>query len=98
MSAKFTIIFLILICFEVGLLLVILPWLNNVPWGENYLLILAVEKLQWPSLARFMSSGYVRGAVSGLGLVNIMLGIREVSNFKKTVHAFQMEVEGAEGD
>lgn len=91
MSAKLTIIFFILICFEIGVLLAILPWLNYPSWNENYLLTLAAEKMDWPGLANFMMSGYVRGAVTGLGLLNIMLGIREIINFRKTVSAFQVE-------
>ena len=43
MSAKLTIIFYILICFEIGLLLIILPWLNHPSWNENYLLFSAVR-------------------------------------------------------
>jgi hypothetical protein len=91
MSAKLTIIFFILICFEIGVLLTILPWLNYPSWNENYLLTMAAEKLSWPGLAGFMMSGYVRGAVTGLGLLNILLGVREIINFRKTVRAFQVE-------
>ena len=98
MSAKLTIIFFILICFEIGLLLVVLPWLNYPPWDENYLLFLVMEKLQWPWLGRFMTSGYMRGAVTGLGLLNILLGVWEIINFNKTVRTFQMKWQGGEID
>ena len=91
MSAKLTIIFFIMICFETGALLVILPWLNYPPWNENYLLILAAESLNSPAIARVMTSGYARGAVTGLGLLNIMLGAWEIINFKKTVRALQLQ-------
>ena len=43
-----------------------------------------------------MMSGFVRGAVSGLGLLNIVLGIWEIVNFRKTVRAFAVEWEGEE--
>lgn len=98
MSAKLTIIFYILICLEIGLLLVILPWLNHPSWNENYLLFSAVDKLQWPWLGRAMTSGYVRGAVTGLGMLNIMLGAWELINFKKTVNTFQLKWQGEELD
>ena len=77
MSAKLTIIFFILICFEIGALLIILPWVPNPSWNENYLLVLAADKLNWPSLAGAMKSPYLRGAVTGLGVVNILLGLIE---------------------
>ncbi len=96
MSAKLTIIFFILICFEIGALLVILPWLNYPSWNENYLLVLASERLHSPALARVMTSGYARGAVTGLGLLNILLGLWEIRNFKKTARAFQIEWQSEE--
>jgi hypothetical protein len=98
MSAKLTIIFFILICFEIGFLLIILPWLDSPPWNENYLLLLAIDKLNWPGLGRIMTSGYTRGAVTGLGLLNITLGVREIISFRKTVRAFQSEWQGKELD
>ncbi|HLG16141.1 MAG TPA: hypothetical protein VJH03_16780 [Blastocatellia bacterium] len=100
MSAKLTIIFFILICFEIGLLLVILPWLPHPAWSENYLLYLAADKLHWPWLASIMTSGFFRGAVSGLGLLNIMLGAWEIRQFKKTVRTLQIErrSKGADSD
>jgi hypothetical protein len=98
MSAKLTIVFFILICFEIGALLVILPWVPSPSWTENYLLVLAADKMNWPSLALFIKSGYVRGAVTGLGLLNILLGVWEIINFKKTAAAFQVEWQGGEAE
>lgn len=96
MSIKLTIVFFILICFEIGLLLVILPWVPSPSWNENYLLVLAADKIHWPWLALAMKSGYVRGAVTGLGLLNILLGVWEIINFRKTTRAFQVEWQGEE--
>src|ERR1044072_9035405 len=98
MSAKLTIIFFILICFEIGVLLIILPWVPNSSWSDNYLLVLAADRLQWPSLAMAIKSGYVRGAVTGLGMLNIMLGVWEIVNFQKTARACQIEWQGGELD
>lgn len=91
MSIKLTIVFFILICFEIGILLVILPWVPSPSWNENYLLVLAADKMHWPWLALAMKSGYVRGAVTGLGLLNIVLGVLEIIHFRRTARAFQME-------
>ena len=92
-SIKLTILFFILICFEIGFLLVILPWVPWPPWNENYFLVLAADKIHWPWLAVAMKSGYARGAVTGLGLLNILLGVWEIVNFKKTARRFQTEWE-----
>jgi hypothetical protein len=94
MSAKLTVVFFILICFEIGALLVILPWLSYPSWTENYLLIATVDKLQYNWLASVVKSGYLRGAVTGLGLLNITLGVWEIINFKTTVRRFQTEWQG----
>ena len=93
MSIRLTLVFFILICFEIGILLAILPWVPSPSWSENYLLVLAADKMHWPWLALAMKSGYARGAVSGLGVLNILLGVWEIVNFKKTARRFQMEWE-----
>jgi hypothetical protein len=96
MSVKLTIVFFILICFEIGILLVVLPWVPSPSWSENYLLVLAADKIHWPWLALAMKSGYTRGAVTGLGVLNILLGVWEIINFKKTARAFQTEWQSEE--
>jgi hypothetical protein len=59
--------------FEVGLLLLVLPW--TFFWDRNYVF----EAL--PLLHLVTQSAYVRGAVSGLGVINLGLGIAEVAAF-----------------
>lgn len=58
--------------FEAGLLLIVLPW--TVFWDRNYLFE------AWPMVHTASQSPYLRGAVSGLGVVNLGLGIAEVAN------------------
>jgi hypothetical protein len=53
--------------FEVGLLLVILPW--STLWERNLLLDLV------PLVHDVSRSAFVRGAVSGLGIVNLAVGV-----------------------
>jgi hypothetical protein len=55
---------------EVGFVLLIVPW--SVLWDRNYFLEL------FPQLQAFATSNYVRGAVSGLGAVNVCAGIGEL--------------------
>lgn len=84
MSAKVTVIIYILISFEVGILLLILPWYSQF-WEENFFLYLMTDRFHAPWLPNLMASGWVRGGVTGLGIVNILLGILEIINFRQRV-------------
>ncbi|HKH70928.1 MAG TPA: hypothetical protein VKA59_06230 [Vicinamibacterales bacterium] len=64
--------------FEAGLVLVIVPWSNY--WERNYF----VQAL--PVIEPFLTSDYVRGAVSGLGVVNLLAGFVEIWSFLTTRH------------
>jgi hypothetical protein len=98
MSTRLSIIFYVILCLEIGVVLTVLPWvphgwLGLSDWGNNYFLWLAAHKTTY-GLQRVVASGWIRGAVSGIGLLNIAMGIWELINFKKTVAA--MEAEAAE--
>jgi hypothetical protein len=55
---------------EVGFALLVAPWTNY--WDRNYF-------VEWlPGWRELLSSTYVRGAVSGLGVVNIGAGVGEL--------------------
>ena len=56
--------------FEVGLLLLVLPW--SAFWDRNYFV------LAWPALGPFLTNNFVRGAVTGLGAVNLVAGIADL--------------------
>jgi hypothetical protein len=55
---------------EVGLLLVVLPW--SAFWARNYF----VEA--WPLLQPLVTNNFVRGGVTGLGLVNLVSAFAEI--------------------
>jgi hypothetical protein len=84
-SAKLTLILFIMICFEIGFLLVFLPW--HRAWSDNSFLYYTTQSLDAPWIRQVILSGYFRGAVTGLGLLNILIGVREIFNFSKTVRA-----------
>lgn len=56
---------------EAGIILVVGPW--TPPWDRNYFASL----LPW--LGVLMASEFVRGAVSGVGLITIVAGLRELT-------------------
>ena len=55
---------------EVGLLLIVLPW--SAFWERNYFLLF------WPVLRGVITNDFVRGGVSGLGIVNLVAGFSEL--------------------
>ena len=57
---------------EVGLLLVLVPW--SPFWERNYFLTAL------PALHQIVSNNYLRGAVSGLGVVNLLMGFHELAS------------------
>jgi hypothetical protein len=64
----------IFVCLEVGIFLLVAPW--SPLWTGNLLLV------YYPALRPLYMSAFVRGAISGLGLLNLWLGFREVWNFR----------------
>jgi hypothetical protein len=65
---------------EVGVFLLFLPWLNI--WDNNYL----IYKL--PALRPVVVNPFLKGAVLGLGIVNILIGIQEVVQFRRRYHLY----------
>jgi len=86
MPAKITVIVYILICLEVGILLILLPW--SPYWDDNFFLYFITGKLHADWLAEFLLSGYVRGAVTALGVLNVLAGLWEAYKFKDSVRRF----------
>jgi len=65
----------ILFSIEAGIFLLWLPWLSI--WDTNYLTYI------YPQILPIITNSYFKGAVLGLGIVNIMIGIHEIAHFKK---------------
>jgi len=71
---------LILFCFEIGLFLLFAPW--SALWEHNFLLSYS------PGFRAFALNNFVRGAVSGLGLIDCLLGLSELHRFWKSLRLF----------
>lgn len=56
---------------EVGLLLIVLPWSGF--WDRNYF------GSAWPGLRPIITNNFVRGAVTGLGVVNVLAGLLDLA-------------------
>jgi hypothetical protein len=57
---------------EVGLVLVLVPW--SPFWERNYFVT------AFPTIHEIIRNYYVRGAVSGLGVVNLLMGFSELAS------------------
>lgn len=72
---KLGILLFIIVCFEVGAFLVVFPWTQQ--WETNALANLA------PWLRDLWTNSYFRGALTGLGLLNIYISLAEVFRLRK---------------
>lgn len=65
---------LIVFCFELGIFLVVLPWTGL--WERNFFLF------RYPALAGLLLDFRLRGAITGLGLVDIALAVWYTSQYR----------------
>jgi hypothetical protein len=60
-------VLIVLLWLELGLVLILVPWSDV--WEVNYFLY------QYPALGLVLKSPFFRGAISGLGLINVILAL-----------------------
>lgn len=92
MVAKLTVIFFIILCLLIGVYLILLPWISFGmigDWGDNFLLAFVSAKTNLPVLQKTVASGWVRGAVTGLGILNLVIAFWEMANFKQSVRMLE---------
>ena len=92
MAAKLSVIFYIVLCLEVGIVLTLLPWYSAFglsDWGDNFFLLYAAQKTGIQGLQHAVASGWIRGAVTGLGLLNLGIAFWEIAHFRQTVRALE---------
>jgi len=88
MVERLTVIFFIVLCLLLGLNLILLPWVSVGmigDWGNNYLLAFLSEKSGLPVIQQAVSSTWFRGAITGLGIVNLLIAFWEISHFDQSV-------------
>ena len=66
---------LVIFCLYLGFLITLLPWWPDM-WDRNPLLL---QHLQWRA---FLMNGVVRGLISGLGLLDLWIGISELIHYR----------------
>ena len=70
---------LAIFAFELGLFLVVFPWLSN--WDLNWV------PIHSHNFSTLWMSRYFRGALSGLGLINVFIAINELIRQVKSIFA-----------
>lgn len=66
---------LVLFCVYLGVLVMILPWWSRI-WDNNMFI------QSHPLLASVLHNGAVRGIISGLGLLDVWIGISEAVHYR----------------
>jgi hypothetical protein len=92
MVERVTVILFIALFLMAGFLLTLLPWMNIGifgDWGDNYLLAFVTEKTGLPIIQKAVASGWMRGAITGLGVLNLFLAFWEMAHFKQSVEALR---------
>jgi hypothetical protein len=74
-TAKLAALLFILFSFEIGVFLLVFPWLE--PWQNNWMAEVA------PWLRGVWENPFFRGALSGLGFVNICIALLEAFRLRR---------------
>lgn len=90
MVERLTVIFFIILCFLLGSYLILSPWDALFgPWGENYLLVFLADKTGAPIVRQTVASTWFRGAVTALGVLNLVIAFWEIAHFNQSVKMLQ---------
>ena len=90
MVERLTVIFFIILCVLLGCYLILAPWDALFgPWGENYLLVYVSDKAGSPMIVKTVASTWFRGAVTGLGVLNLVIAFWELLHFNQSVRMLQ---------
>jgi hypothetical protein len=65
----------VFLCATIGVMLMIVPWRPE--WSDNPLL------MPYPGLRDLVGSGFMRGLVTGLGLLNVWVGFWEALRYRE---------------
>jgi hypothetical protein len=72
---KLGVLVFVLFCFEVGVFLLIFPWMQA--WDVSWFSAMS------PRIHQIWVSPFFRGALSGLGLLNIYISIGEIGRLRR---------------
>ena len=76
-AARIFLVVEVIIWVELGMILAIVPWMRA--WSDNGLV------LNYPRIRELLSMDFVRGVVSGIGLLDIWVGVWQAIQYKDPV-------------
>jgi hypothetical protein len=76
-TAKLLGLLVVIVCFEVGVFLLVFPWMDA--WSQNWF----ASQNVW--MMDLFESNYFRGALSGLGAINIYISFAEMMRLLRGV-------------
>jgi hypothetical protein len=79
----------VLLCFEIGVFLMVFPWVPA--WSRSWFSNLDVTLWGRPWEAVWDSSWF-RGAVSGIGVMNVLISLVEVGRLRRFARPREVEV------
>ena len=71
---RFSLVTIVVFCLWIGFVLAVLPW--QPAWTENALVS------NYPNLRWFLGTGFVRGLATGLGILDLWIGISEAVHYR----------------
>jgi len=74
---KVSALIFIVFCLELGMFLVVFPWSDF--WDRSFFSTLA------PAWRLYWNNAYLRGAVSGLGIVNVYISLVEIYRLRRFI-------------
>jgi hypothetical protein len=72
---RFSMLVFVVFCIWIGMLLVVLPWTEA--WTQNNIL------MRHPAWRTIFAANFVRGTASGLGLIDIWLGVWQAVHYRE---------------
>src|SRR5205809_6972676 len=72
---RIILVLFVMFCLQMGMMLLFLPW--TPPWSSNSWLA-----EHW-TIRSVLTNYFVRGVVSGLGIIDIFIGISEAVNYRE---------------
>ena len=72
---RLSLVILVLFCFYIGGLMTLLPWSPRY-WSGNAWI------MNHPSVANWLFRGWVRGLISGVGLMDLWIGVSEMLHYR----------------
>jgi uncharacterized membrane protein len=90
MVERLTVIFFIILCLLLGSYLILAPWdVLFGSWANNYLLLYITDLTGMPEVQRVVTATWFRGGVTGLGLFNLLVAVREIIKFRESVEMLE---------